>query len=213
MEIEVKYQLPSSEVLEAVWNDKKLMEITIPDSIEKVPMLAIYYDTKDRALNRAGMVMRVRREGDDAFCTIKWNGKLVGGVYEREEINIPLQTKDAYCVPKAEVLEHYEKGREIVTLTQDSSLVPTLKMEFLRCRKKLNYGKNIIELALDQGEIIAGEKTCDILEMELEHQSGTDPLIVLELGEVVAYDYGLELQTRSKYARGLELLNMRDGSR
>ena len=208
MEIEVKYQLPDRETLEDIWIGKDLMEITDPSSIETVPMLAVYYDTADRRLSDAGITLRVRREGGEAFCTIKWDGRLVNGIYEREELNIPVDIEKADHVPDISVFGSTPKGREILSLTEDSKLIPLVTMDFTRRRKRLTYDRNIMELALDDGKITAAGRECPILEMELEHYAGNDPTSVLELGEITAYKYGLSLQPKSKYARGKELLKI-----
>ena len=208
MEIEVKYQLPNRETLEDIWISSELMELTDPSSIETVRMLAIYYDTADQRLSDAGITLRVRREGDEAFCTIKWDGKLVNGIYEREELNIPVDIEKAESVPDISVFGTAHKGREILSLTEDSKLIPLVTMDFTRRRKRLTYDRNIMELALDDGKITAAGRECPILEMELEHYAGNDPTSVLELGEITAYKYGLSLQPKSKYARGKELLKI-----
>ena len=206
MEIEVKYQIPDIETLEEIWDDEDLKMLTDPDSIEIVPMRSLYYDTPGRDLNKAGITLRVRSEGDEAFCTVKWDGKLINGIYEREEVNIPVDVSKADEVPDFPVFGQCPKAEEIAHLTEDSALQPVVIMEFTRRRSRLNYCDNIMELALDNGKILAREKSCEILEMELEHYEGNDSLIVLELGEVIACKYGLELQPKSKYARGLALL-------
>ena len=206
MEIEVKYQIPDIGTLEEIWNDKELVQLAVPDSNQIVRMRSLYYDTPERVLNRAGITLRVRREGDEAFCTVKWNGKLIHGIHKREEVNIPIDMNRADDAPGSEVFAECPKGTEIEGLTKDSALITIVSMEFTRRRRRLIYDGNIMELALDSGKIFAGDKSCDILEMELEHYEGNDSLAVLELGEVIADRYGLELQPKSKYARGLALL-------
>ena len=206
MEIEIKYQIPDTEILENIWNDEDLMRLTVPDSTEIVPMRSLYYDTPDRALNKAGITLRVRSEGNEAFCTVKWNGKLVNGVHERQEDNIPVDISLASDAPDDSVFGQSAKGREISDLKDGSAFLPLVTMEFTRKRKRLDYCGSIMELALDRGKIMAEDKSCDILEMEIEHLEGEDPLTVLELGEVIADRYGLYLQPRSKYARGLALI-------
>ena len=113
---------------------------------------------------------------------------------------------EADDAPDISVFGQSHKGKEIADLTEGSVLLPVVTMEFTRRRSRLNYCGNLMELALDSGKIFAGDKSCDILEMELEHYEGDDSLSVLELGEVIAYKYGLELQPKSKYARGLALM-------
>ena len=212
MEIEVKYQLPGTDILNAIWNSEDLFKISVHGTSEAVPMKALYYDTADRSLRKSGLTLRVRSEGSEAFCTMKWGGAVIKGVHEREEVNIPVSIKDAYLVPDESVLSRFPRGAEVLKAAEQSPLIPLIIMEFTRMRRRLVYDGNVMELALDSGKIIAGEDSCDILEMELEHYDGRDPLSVLELGEIIADKYRLELQPKSKYARGLALLKHQSSS-
>ncbi len=208
MEIEVKYELPCEEELEKILEDEYLAESTEGEEAETVPLRAIYYDTADGALRKNDISLRVRSEGPTAFATVKWGGSVRGAVHRREEINIPVAIEDASDVPDAALFEHTPIGADIKRCTEESPLVPVVIMQFDRTRKRLTFERNIIELALDRGKIITPRGCCPILEMELEHYAGPDPLAVLELGEVLAERHGLLLQPRSKYSRGLSLLGL-----
>ncbi|MBQ2311921.1 MAG: CYTH domain-containing protein [Firmicutes bacterium] len=206
MEIEVKYAVPSPETVSEILADSFWDEYAKDEETETVPLRAIYYDTEDRSLSKLGITLRVRSEGSTAFCTAKWGGTVKGAVHAREEVNIPVPVEKASEVPDVSILSATPIASTLKEAAEKSPLVPLLEMKFDRSRRRLIYDRNVIELAVDRGEIITPYGTVPILELELEHYAGPDPLAVLELGEIVAEKYGLTLEPRSKYSRGLQLL-------
>ena len=206
MEIEVKYSVPSRETVTEILTDSFWDEFAKDEEVETVPLRAIYYDTKDRSLSKLGITLRVRSEGPTAFCTAKWGGTVNGAVHAREEVNIPVPIEKASDIPETSMLSATPIASILKEAAEKSPLVPLLEMKFDRSRRRLMYDRNVIELAVDRGEIITPRGTAPILELELEHYAGPDPLAVLELGEIVAEKYGLTLEPRSKYSRGLQLL-------
>jgi inorganic triphosphatase YgiF len=212
MEIEVKYAVPSKETVSEILADSFWDEFAKDEATETVPLRAIYYDTEDRSLRKLGITLRVRSEGPTAFCTAKWGGTVQGAVHAREEVNIPVPIEKAAETPDASLLAGTPIAAALKEATDNSPLVPLLEMKFDRSRRRLMYDRNVIELAVDSGDIITPYGTAPILELELEHYAGPDPLAVLELGEIVAEKYGLELEPRSKYSRGLQLLKESAGT-
>lgn len=206
MEIEAKYLLPSKETLESIWSDPEIIAMSEPSSAEKVPLFAVYYDTPERMLRSRRLTLRVRSEGERAFATIKWGGSSEEGLHIREEVNIPVAKISVCCPPDVSLFSATEKGEELRELTERSSLVPMLSMEFTRSRVRLRYQGNVIELALDCGSIRAEKGTAPILELELEHYAGPDSSSVTRLGKMLSERYGLKPENTSKYARGLALL-------
>ena len=208
MEVEVKYALPSEETLESIWNDSILEEISDMMSSERLPFLAVYYDTKNMALRNARYTLRARSEGDTAFATVKWGGASEGALHRREEINVAIDVEKVGQAPDIQIFKGSSAYRELRQLTRGRKLQPILTMDFTRSRRRLNYMGNIIELALDKGKIITENGTAPILEMELEHYAGPDEDSVRELGRRIAEKYGLTEESRSKYSRGLMLLSV-----
>ena len=69
----------------------------------------------------------------------------------------------------------------------------------------LDYAGAVIELAIDKGAIHCSEKSDSIDEVEFELMSGTVD-VLLELRERIASQVELRAEERSKFARGLALL-------
>lgn len=206
MEIEVKYAVPSEETVSDILTDSFWDELAEGEALETVPLRAIYYDTEDRTLRKLSITLRVRSEGSTAFATIKWGGTSKGAVHEREEVNVPVPIEKASEIPDMSLFAETPVGNVLKEAAAASPLVPLMVMQFTRSRRRIRYQGNILELAVDRGDIVTPCGTSPILEMELEHYAGPDPLAVLELGEIAAERYGLELEPRSKYSRGLALL-------
>ena len=205
MEIEVKYALPSEDLIEAIWNDEELSAMTENGTSEILPFHAVYYDTEDRVLRAAKLTLRVRSEGDTAFATMKWGGSSRKGLHRRQEVNVPLSAELADCPPSPALFAGTEKGEELSALCEGRQLVPAVDMQFTRRRRRICYEGNVLELALDCGVMTGPKGVLPILEMELEHYEGPDPKSVKKLGDELAAKYGLIPENRSKYSRGLTL--------
>lgn len=139
---------------------------------------AVYYDTPDWRLHEAGALLRTRSAGADPEQTLKIAGE-AGGQIERGEWNrrIHGETPDVALFPAP--------ARDLVEAILDGSKVePFARVETDRQAYDLNYRDSKVELAVDQGTIIAGKRSEDICEVELELKQGrfTDLIdLVLEL--------------------------------
>ena len=206
MEIEVKYAIPEDGSVSDILNDSFWDGLAEGEELETVPFRAVYYDTEACGLRKQRITLRVRAEGPTAFATIKWGGTVRGAVHVREEVNVPVPADKAAEIPDVSMFAQTPVGSVLKEAAEASPLVPLLEMRYTRNRRRIRYQGNVIELAVDEGAIVTPNGSCPIKELELEHYAGPDPLAVLELGEIVAERYGLTLEPRAKYARGLQLL-------
>src|SRR4030095_13743691 len=51
---------------------------------------SVYLDTRDFALARAGIALRLRRAGRSWEATAKWSGRVAGALHERPELTVAL---------------------------------------------------------------------------------------------------------------------------
>lgn len=202
MEIELKYRIPNEETAEQIWINKSFFHIEEEGSREELCFDARYFDTADGDLNDKEIAYRVRKEGHRWVATVKWSGFSEGGFHQREELNIPVSSDQ----PDLSVFSESEIGETINKLTEEKELECILQTKFMRRQFRIDTGTGIFEVSIDKGMIITLNGEEPILEVEIElFSGGTDELI--ELGNKLSETYDLEVESESKYARGLALVN------
>ena len=205
MELEMKYAVPDKATCDAIWEDELIRQLADPSSMEKMVMKAVYFDTADRRLSENHMAVRVRHEGDTAFATLKWNGRVSNGFHEREEIHVPAGTEHFIGSPQ-ELFSESDGGKALLELIGDEPLINLLEMRFLRSRCRIAYGSSIMELAIDTGSIITDKGEVPIMELEIELYAG-EAKDIRDLGKRLQEKYSLVPEDRSKLERGLRQLN------
>lgn len=216
MEIELKYSVSSAEA-EKILQD---MSSEFGAEIRSIPMEAIYYDTEDKALKERRLTYRIRLEGDENVLTIKYgkgSDKARSGMHKREEINIKVPS-DFSEKPGIDVLDdtpvykEFDKAvggqysDDLGIMLPLKPLVPVMTMTFLRKELTVSLidgGRAV--LSYDEGNITAGDKKSAISEVEVELSEGSEEELAI-FGEKLTEKYGVEPLNKSKYARGLKLL-------
>lgn len=194
MEIELKLSLPASSV-EALKADPLLAKARKT----RKRLDNIYFDTPDHTLMQARIGLRLRKDGRRWLQTVKSGGSAQAGLHSREEIEFAVSGKALEWAPLART------EFETVLAPIRQQLVPQFRTLFIRdIRRLIGPSGAEIELAIDQGEIIAGKngkKREAICELELELKSGSvDDLFALALA--LASRHPLTLSNRSKAERG-----------
>ena len=201
LEIEIKLGIPNNEVAETIAADKKFLNLATDNTIECMEVLATYYDTPVLGLQKAGIVFRVRKEGDKIVATVKKGGNSDSCLSQRGEWNIEVPS----LMPDLEPFFTTTLGSEIKEAVGDRNLVPLFSCRFARRYVILNLEKDTqAELAVDVGSIVAGKLTEPICELELELKQG-DLSVMLKVASEIAELYNLVPELRSKFARGLVL--------
>jgi inorganic triphosphatase YgiF len=165
----------------------------------------IYFDTPDRALDRAGFSLRVRHAGDRFIQTIKQkNGGSVGLFVRREwEADVP-----DFAVAPA-LLETSEL-RRILARKGIASLQPVMRTDFRRTRWLVERRGSRVEVVLDQGRVVSGEDETPLCELELELIEGKRS-VLFRLAEEIGGAAPLRLGVMSKGERGYALADGRLG--
>lgn len=208
MEIELKYLVDSKETIEKIFSDDYLCEIKDEKTEEELEIYAVFFDTEDRRLYREGIAFRVRKEGGKLVATLKWNGSSEDGMHKREEINVPVSDETKLTTPDIQIFNQSEMCDILEELVGERKLMPIMNMFFTRRQMRVDTGKSINEISVDVGMIVCGEKTEPISELEVELYSG-DEEDMKALGASIADKYGLISEDKSKYKRGLELLQQK----
>ncbi len=162
-------------------------------------LVTLYFDTPDFALSAAGVALRVRRAGRRWLQTLKTEGERQGGLSRRAEFEMPV----AGGVP--DWSRFPPEALAYVPGPLRGRIVPVFETRFHRTAWLLKgRGGAQIEVALDVGEVVAGERRQPICEIELELKSGQpDALFALALDW--AGDFGCLPFDISKAERGVKL--------
>ena len=163
-------------------------------------LISIYYDTPDWDLQRRKVALRVRRSGRSApVMTLKWQAEEGEGLFARGEIEFPLRA----MTPDVNLFDG-ETGEGLRLLIGDKPLQAKYETRVNRTARLVRAGAALVEAAFDEGEIVAGELTRAIREVELELKEGPEADL-LELGRRLAAELPLRLDMASKAERAFHL--------
>ena len=194
MELELKYLLASTDS-----NQLPELLATLGSFTDKGPaaLLNAYYDTPDNWFRRHNMGLRTRQKNGRFEQTLKLAGQQHGALQARPEFNVP--AADIVPVLAAFPEDVWPANTDIANLQQQ--LTEIFRTDFIRQSWQLACEGTLLDVVYDSGEVIAGDKTELIAELELELLSGS----VNPLFSVAGYLIGkLPLRTGwlSKAARG-----------
>ncbi|ABE44832.1 adenylate cyclase [Polaromonas sp. JS666] len=194
MEIELKLRLPPS-ALDALRADPLLAPVRATHK----QLDNIYFDTPQRRLARAGIALRLRRDGRRWLQTVKGGSNSQAGLHQREEIEFSVAGPALEWKPLAGT------AFEPVLKPLKNQLDVQFRTRFKREIRQLRGATGAeIELAIDQGEILAGSHSEPLCEVEMELLNGSvDDLFTLALQ--LAERHPLVLDSRSKAERGSRL--------
>lgn len=191
-EIELKF-LASPAGLEAALGLSEFAPLNEATAKEQV---STYFDTPDCALQKAGFILRLRDVGGAFIQTVKQEGlTLERGEWEevlaspRIDLNLAAQT------PLGETLAD-EALRDRIG--------PIFTTRFTRRKAEVRFARAVIEVAIDAGEIIAGQARAPLLEIELELKSGRRSGL-FALARKLAAHAPVSLSLISKGERGYRL--------
>lgn len=159
---------------------------------------AIYYDTPDRALQRSGMSLRVRRSGSRYIQTLK-RVAANGGNFARQEWETPVESvaPDLARLPTADIGD----GIDGVAA---NGLVPIFSTKVRRHTRRLELADTVVEVAFDQGTIEARGRREPLSEIELELKAGHAG-VLYGIGTELLEIAPLRVGTASKSDRGYGL--------
>lgn len=192
-EIELKFQVGAAQ--------RQALERAVETATaQRVSLRASYFDTADRRLARAGLALRVRKEGRRWVQTLKGSGD---GLWQRLEHEVPLAAR---ATPQVDPLLHANSpaGDALHDALGDGVLQPLYRTEVTRIKRLLRAPGCVVELAFDRGALLAGQRRWALCELEFELKSGT-PQAMAALAARWAARFALTLDVRSKAERGERL--------
>jgi inorganic triphosphatase YgiF len=166
-------------------------------------VFSAYYDTANERLRRAGVALRLRRDGTRRLQTLKAESATAGLSARAEwEMPAPRGKLDLGAFPREEILA--ATGLDVARLA--SRLRPRFETRFSRRSAPLIVdGATRAEISVDRGYVAAGERREPISEVELELKSG-DTASLLRYAAALAKPLGLALEFESKAERGYRLV-------
>ncbi|MGZ8255458.1 MAG: CYTH domain-containing protein, partial [Burkholderiaceae bacterium] len=169
-EFELKLEVPAERL-------QSLAEAIRQGEARRERLRATYFDTQDGALARQGIVVRMRQEGRKWVQTAKAPGK---GPLHRLEHNAPVAPDEAGMTPAVDLGRHAgtpvgDAIRRTLRLKPDSAFPPLLAVyetDVTRLSVNVRHGESDIEIALDEGRIVAGAQSLPVRELEIELKQG-----------------------------------------
>ena len=162
---------------------------------QKAAMESTYYDTVDRKILEMGGMLRKRIENGLAFCTLKTPGD-VGSRCELE-----VQTNSVFVA----IPELCKLGApEWLLQFNNDNLIPASGARYQRLAKMIDTADGSVELALDEGVFILGDKEIPFWEIEVELKEGADS-VARDFAEALAEEFSLTEEPESKFARAMTL--------
>lgn len=172
---------------------------------------ARYFDTAQGDLAAHGVALRLRKEGPRWVQTAKALGD---GPVQRLEHNVDLGPTRKSGLPQAEAARHEGTpvGKRLAQVLRRAGtpLVEVYGTDIWRCTQELQVGASRIELALDQGRVLAPApdggppRSAMVCELELELLEGDVRDLATAAADWAAR-HGLALSTVTKSERGLRL--------
>lgn len=194
-EIELKFQVPV-----AARSAVRAAVAGRGGTARSMRLQAAYFDTPDGRLAAAGVALRLRREGTRWVQTLKAAGD---DAMTRLEHNVPRGERSA-LPPAPDLALHAgtPAGERLAALLgAGEELVCRYRTDIRRTQRAVRRQGALLELAFDQGRIVAGDAALPVCELEIELLRG-EPAALLEAARTWVARHGLWLDLRSKAERG-----------
>ncbi|MEO1721473.1 MAG: CYTH and CHAD domain-containing protein [Pseudomonadota bacterium] len=160
----------------------------------------VYLDTAEGGLAKAGIALRLRREGRSWTQTVKAGRSMRAGLSETREVDTPSEggRVDIAAIPDAAVRGAVEAA------AGGLPLAPVFETPMRRSTWVIEGGNARIEVALDHGEVRAEGRAEALDELELELLEGP-PVALFALARQLFPTGPLRFSTMNKAARGRRL--------
>jgi len=161
---------------------------------------SVYFDSNRRLLHKNGLTLRVRHIGDKRVQTIKTTNPTSCGLLER------LEWEQTIEGDKPDLT--HAKDTALGPLLADDvryGLQPVFETRIERTSYQLSESGTELIVATDEGQIIAGDSSCPVSEIELELKHGSRNQLFKIAREIINI-VPAHLDVKSKPERGYELL-------
>ena len=198
-EIELKLRIDPRDI-PRLWRHPLLVAST-RRKLSTQQLLSIYYDTPELTLHKNKTAVRLRKVGKRWVQTVKTEGLVLAGLHERPEWEYETAENTLNFQP----LEDPELREFFSDVSLCQTLRPIFTTEFSRTRRLLEGPSGeVVEFALDRGEIRAENQSQPLCEVELELKSGA-PEKLFDFALSLQDGLSLRLENVSKAERGYQL--------
>lgn len=168
----------------------------LPGDPDIAAQRSIYFDTPAQDLAKAGLSLRIRRSGKKRIQTVKADGASASGLFVRSEWE---------CAVKDDtpILDDTTPIRALLG-KKANSIAPVFEVKIERHAWIISEGETRIELVLDRGEAVVGDRQVPICEIELELKNG-DPAALFALARRIDAVAAVRLGVLTKAQRGYRL--------
>ena len=200
METEFKFSLNDTAVFDSIVENAEINKMGI-DAVETIDMHASYFDTPEQDFRKTGIAYRIRQEDERITATIKWDVDVSDGLHRREEFNLVVNDERFAENPDIGIFISSDAYDVLYDAAGDKKLVKTISMDYTRRQFKVDTGKSISCISVDEGVIhhIDGYDL-PIRELEIEWYYGDEDDFI-SLANLIRDKYGLEYENRSKLQR------------
>ncbi len=203
METEFKFGLNDASVFDKIVENAEINKIGL-DAVETIDMHASYFDTPEQDFRKHGIAYRIRQENERITATIKWDVNVSDGLHRREEFNLVVNDERFAEHPDIGLFISSDAYDVLYQAAGNKALVRTIGMDYVRKQFKVDTGKSISCISVDEGQIyhIDGH-IVPICELEVEWYYG-DENDFIALANLIQTKYGLEPENKSKLQRATE---------
>jgi triphosphatase len=159
---------------------------------------SVYCDTPDRSLRKAGFSLRVRTIGDRRIQTMKAESAAAAGLFVRPEWEREIDGVEPTLDDDASPLRRSIPGCDV------DRLEPIFHVKVVRTVALATRGDAVIEVVLDRGDILAGDRSDRVHEVELELKRGP-PGALFSLARELDQSAPMRLGVLTKSERGYRL--------
>ena len=159
-----------------------------------IQMRTTYYDAIDGALSARKWTLRRRLENGVSVCTLK-----TPAPQGRQEYEVQCENIEAAIVELCKLA-----GSDMLQQLTAAGVQEVCGAAFTRRAKLISFPGFAAEVALDEGELFAGENRQPLCELEVELKDG-DASGMRNYGLCLAARYDLQPETKSKFKRALSL--------
>jgi triphosphatase len=171
--------------------------ILLPAPDDVAHLRAVYFDTPSFALESAGFSLRIRSSDAGRTQTVKSGGSSAAGLFSRREWE---------CEAKGDAPDIDDMAPIRALLNKrGESLSPVFEICFQRSLWTIEQNAAQLEVVIDSGEIIAGDRRSPFCELEIEckHGSSAD---IFDLACMLDEHVPVRIGVISKAGRGYRLI-------